>query len=162
MEKVYRNFIQCIKERDYESIGWILNYTDPKALYDLISKMNPTSISSVDGNYIIILLGRKGTATLSWSLKHGYILIRVRFLGVEQIDYKSLMKSIYSKFHFITLSIETEEKDIFSIDRCCTFEDCIYSVSLEEMRDEINDATFDDGDEIGRWDYVGGYSDHER
>lgn len=94
MEKVYRNFIQCIKERDYESIGWILNYTDPKALYDLISKMNPTSISSVDGNYIIISLGKKGTATLSWSLKHGYILIRVRFLGVEQIDYKSLMKSI--------------------------------------------------------------------
>lgn len=149
METVYRNFIQCIKERDYESIGWILNYTDPKALYDLISKMNPTSIiSDADGNYVIISLGRKGTATLSWSLKNGYILIRVRFLGVEQIDYKSLIKSIYPKFHFITLSIETKEKDIFSIDRCCTLEDCVYSVSPEEMRDEINDAMFDDGDEI--------------
>lgn len=125
MEKIYRNFIQCIKERDYESIGWILNNTDPKALYDLFTKMNDLIHTiTYNGNHISISLGKREIATLSWSLYSGYVTISVTFSEDEKIDYKSLLGLLYPKFPLITLSILYKE-NAFSIDRCCPLDDCI-------------------------------------
>lgn len=146
MEKIYRNFIQCIRERDYESIGWILNNTDTKALYDLISKMNPTS--DVDGDCILIGLGKRGMATLSWSIDSGYVTISVKFSEDEKIDYKTMLGSLYPKFPLITLSILYKE-NAFSIDICSPLEDCISTKfekkykTPEEVHDGIPKSVID-------------------
>lgn len=133
MKKVYENFIQCIKDRDYQSVAWILNYTDPKALYDLIFKMN-LLISDSDKGPIVITKGEEKVATLSYSLENDWVLISVEFIKDEKTDCIDLMRSFYPKFQFITLSllyIFGENK--FSIDRCCNLEDCIYSNLEKEM-----------------------------
>ena len=142
MEKVYIDFIQCIRERNYESVGWILNNTDTKALYDLIFKMNLTHVSNDNKNYIVISLGKRGIATLSWSIDSGYVTISVKFSEDEKIDYKAMLGSLYPKFPCITLSILRKE-DAFSIDICRPLDDCISTKfektyeSPEEVRDEI-------------------------
>lgn len=141
MEKVYRNFIQCIRERDYESIGWILNNTDPKALYNLIFKMNLQHITDGNGNHIAISLGKRGMATLSWSIDSGYVTISVKFSEDEKIDYKTMLDSLYPKFPLITLSILYKE-NAFSIDICSPLEDCISTKFEKEYKtsEEVHDG----------------------
>lgn len=125
MKKVYENFIQCIKDRDYESVAWILNYTDPKALYDLIFKMN-LLISDVDKGPIVITKDEQQVATLSYSIENNYVSISVKFIKDEKTDCIKLMRSLYPKFQRITLTLlYVFEENAFSIDICCPLEDCI-------------------------------------
>jgi len=127
MKKVYENFIQCIKDRDYESVAWILNYTDPKALYDLIFKMN-LLITDKDKGPIVISQGEQKVATLSYSLENDYVSIGVKYVKDEKTDCIDLMRSFYPKFQFITFSLlYLFGGNEFSIDRCCHLEDCVYT-----------------------------------
>jgi hypothetical protein len=132
MKKIYENFIQCIKERDYESIGWILNYVDPKALHDLICEENPTL--NVDRDFRLITSGICGFVILSWSLNSGYVTISVKYSKDPDNSVKSLMKMLYPKYKNITLDIELKDSaDLFSITRCCPLDDCI-STKFEKER----------------------------
>lgn len=120
MEKIYNNFIQYIKDRDYESICWILNNTDLKALYNLISEMNP--ISNIDEFTSISIRNEQKSATISLSKLHDIISIGVRFFKDEETDYNAIMNSLCFKFPSTMISVQPIE-DTFSIRRFARLQD---------------------------------------
>ena len=78
MKNIYDFFIKCAKACDYESVAWILNYVDPKALHDLICEENPTLNADKDSRFITAGICR--FAILSWSINSGYVTISVTYL----------------------------------------------------------------------------------
>lgn len=131
MKDIYDLFIKCAKNRDYESVAWVLNYVDVKALHDLICEENPTLNVEKDSRFITAGICR--FVILSWSIDSGYITISVKYSKDDNNSAKSLMKMLYSKFKNITLDIELKDStDSFSITRCCQLENCIHSETSNE------------------------------
>lgn len=131
MKNIYDIFIKCVKNRDYESVAWILNYVDPKALHDLICEINPSS--NIDSGSIIIWQTKNEFIAIYWDISSGYITISVKYSKDTNNPLISLMKCLYPKFKNIILSIEQKSSpDSFSINRCCPLENCIYSESSAE------------------------------
>ena len=139
MKDIYDLFIKCAKNRDYESVAWVLNYVDPKALHDLICEENPTLNSNGDSRFITAGICR--FVILSWSIDSGYITISVKFSEDEKIDYKTMLGLLYPKFPLITLSILYKE-NAFSIVICSSLEDCISTKFEKEYKasEEVHDG----------------------
>lgn len=122
MKDIYNILIKHVKNRDYESVAWILNYIDPKALHDLICEVNPTLNVNNDTN--IIWYTKNEFITIYWCIDNGYIIISVRYSKDSNNPVASLLKELYPKFNNITISIEPKGlTDSFSISRCCPLND---------------------------------------
>lgn len=118
MKDIYDIFTKSVKNRNYESVAWILNYIDPKALHDLICEANPTLNANNDTN--IIWHTKNEFIAIYWCIDNDYIIISVRYSKDSNNPVASLLKELYPKFKNITVSIEPKSlTDSFSINRCC-------------------------------------------
>lgn len=138
MKEIYDIFVKCAKNRDYESVAWILNHVDTKALHDLICKLNPTTNNIEDS--IIIWHTKIESIVLHWYTIDGYIAISVRFSHDTNNQITFLLKNLYPKYKNVTVSIEPNGlTESFSISRCCLLGDNIYSKSPDASLDFIGD-----------------------
>lgn len=138
MKEIYDIFIKCVKNRDYESVAWILNHVDTKALYDLICKSNPTA-NDIDGS-IVIWHTKNEFIGIHWYIIDGYIAISVRYSTDPNNPVTSISKHLYPKFKNVTVSIDkTSVISSFSISRCHLLGDHIYSKSPDASLDFIGD-----------------------